>query len=107
MTKKERVTVDLDAECYYLDGEFWTSWDHYGEQMADEINKLLNEQEETIQSLNEELKHYKVNCLWCSHCTMSSASIHCLKREDIPYGMLDGKTEEYAGTCEFYDGDVE
>ena len=50
MTEKERVTVDLDEESYYLDGEFWTSWDHYGEQMAYEINKLLNEQEETIQT---------------------------------------------------------
>ena len=51
MAKKERVTVDLDAECYYLDGEFWTSWDHYGEEMADEINKLLDEQEKEIQRL--------------------------------------------------------
>lgn len=58
MTEKERVTVDLDAQCYYLDNEFWVSWDNYGEQMAEEINKLLNKQEEEIQRLkarNEEL----------------------------------------------------
>lgn len=52
---KERVTVDLDAECYYLDGEFWVSWDHYGEEMADSINILLNKQEETIQKQNQEI----------------------------------------------------
>ena len=51
MSKKERVTVDLDEESYYLDGEFWTSWDHYGEQMAYEINKLLNEQKNEIQKI--------------------------------------------------------
>lgn len=59
MSKKERVTVDLDEECYYLDGEFWTSWDHYGEQMAYEINKLLNEQDERIKELEKE--KYRLN----------------------------------------------
>lgn len=59
MTEKERVTVDLDAECYYLDGEFWISWDHYGEDMADEINKLLNEQDERIKELEQVLDDFK------------------------------------------------
>ena len=55
MTEKERVTVDFDSECYYLDGEFWTSWDNYGEEMADSINNLLNKQDERIQELENEL----------------------------------------------------
>ena len=59
MTEKERVTVDLDAECYYLDGEFWESWDNYGEEMADEINKLLNEQDERIKELEKENEKLK------------------------------------------------
>lgn len=46
MTKK-RVTVDFDEESYYLDGEYWESWDNYGEEIADKINILLN-------GLNEE-----------------------------------------------------
>lgn len=73
----------------------------------DELVDLLNGQDERIKDLLKELKQYKLNCLWCSYCTMDSASIHCLKREDIPYGMIDGKTHEYAMTCEFYDGDME
>lgn len=44
----KRVTVDFDEESYYLDGEYWTSWDHYGEQMAEEINKLLDKQDKKI-----------------------------------------------------------
>ena len=56
MTEKERVTVDFDSECYYLDGEFWTSWDNYGEEMADSINNLLNKQDEEIKSLKLENK---------------------------------------------------
>jgi len=51
MSKKERVTVDFDEECYYLDDEFWISWDKFGEDMADTINDLLNEQEELIKRL--------------------------------------------------------
>ena len=39
----ERVTVDFDSQSYYLDGEYWESWDNYGEEMADKINELLNE----------------------------------------------------------------
>ena len=46
MTEKERVTVDFDSESYYLDGAYWTSWNNYGEEMADKINNLLNKQEE-------------------------------------------------------------
>lgn len=59
MTEKERVTVDLDAQCYYLDDEFWISWDKFGEDMAEAINKLLNEQEERIKQLETELNNYK------------------------------------------------
>ena len=56
---KERVTVDLDAQCYYLDGEYWESWDNYGEEMADALNTLLNEQDERIKGLEKELKNRK------------------------------------------------
>ena len=56
MTEKERVTVDFDSESYLLDGEFWTSWENYGEEMADKINDLLNKQEEEIKSLKLENK---------------------------------------------------
>lgn len=53
MTKK-RVTVDFDEESYYLDGEYWESWDNYGEEMADKINILLNElNEEKCECENE------------------------------------------------------
>lgn len=45
---KERVTVDFDSESYYLDGEYWESWDNYGEEMAEKINELLNKQDKTI-----------------------------------------------------------
>lgn len=46
MTEKERVTVDFDSESYYLDGRYWTSFDNFGEEMADKINNLLNKQDE-------------------------------------------------------------
>ena len=52
----ERVTVDFDSQSYYLDGEYWESWDNYGEEMADKINELLNE-------LYEEKEDWKNNCL--------------------------------------------
>ena len=58
MTEKERVTVDFDSECYYLDGEFWTSWDKYGEDMADKINDLLNEIDKSIKILTNHNKEY-------------------------------------------------
>lgn len=57
--ENERVTVDFDEESYYLDGEYWESWDSYGEEMADKINKLLNEQEERIKELEKENKRLK------------------------------------------------
>lgn len=53
MEIEQRVTVDFDSESYYLDGEYWTSWSHYGEEMADAINILLNEQEAEIKKLKE------------------------------------------------------
>lgn len=59
MSEKERVTVDFDSESYYLDGEYWASWDHYGEDMADEINKLLNKQEERIRELEKDVDYWK------------------------------------------------
>lgn len=59
MSKKERVTVDFDEESYYLDDEFWISWDKFGEDMADKINELLNEQEERIKQLEKENKRLK------------------------------------------------
>ena len=50
---KKRVTVDFDSKSYYLDGEYWKSWDSYGEEMADEINKLLDKQDKEIALLKE------------------------------------------------------
>ena len=47
----ERVTVEFDEQSYYLDGEYWESWDNYGEEMADAINKLLNDLAEEKQQL--------------------------------------------------------
>lgn len=55
MTEK-RVTVDFDEESYYLDGEYWESWDNYGEEMADAINELLNEESNKKEQENEELR---------------------------------------------------
>lgn len=54
MTERERVTVDFDEESYYLDGEYWESWDNYGEEMAEEINKLLDKQGKRIKELEKE-----------------------------------------------------
>ena len=63
---KERVTVDFDEESYYLDGEYWESWDNYGEEMAEKINELLNKQDKTIkekenliQAKNQQLEDAK------------------------------------------------
>lgn len=56
MTEKERVTVDFDSESYLLDGRYWTSFDNFGEEMADKINELLNKQDEEIKSLKLENK---------------------------------------------------
>ena len=53
---KERVTVDFDSESYYLDGEYWESWDHFGEEMADSINKEFNKLAEENNQLKQELK---------------------------------------------------
>lgn len=53
---KERVTVDFDEESYYLDGEYWESWDNYGEEMAEEINKLLDKEDKKIKELEMEKK---------------------------------------------------
>ena len=62
MTEKERVTVDFDEESYYLDGEYWESWDNYGEEMADAINKEFNklaEENEQLKSVLKELADEK------------------------------------------------
>lgn len=53
---KERVTVDFDTEGYYLDGKYWCSWDDFGEQMAEEINKLLHKENKQAKNLLELLK---------------------------------------------------
>ena len=52
----ERVTVDFDSQSYYLDGEYWESWDNYGEEMADKINELLNEFHEENKKLKQSNK---------------------------------------------------
>ena len=52
----ERVTVDFDEESYYLDGEYWESWDNYGEEMAEEINKLLDKQDKIIKDKESLIK---------------------------------------------------
>lgn len=52
---KERVTIDFDEKSYYLDGEYWESWDNYGEEMAEAINKELN----ILAEKNKELMTFK------------------------------------------------
>lgn len=52
----QRVTVDFDEESYYLDGEYWESWDNYGEEMADAINKEFNKLADENESLKKENK---------------------------------------------------
>ena len=56
----ERVTVDFDSESYYLDGEYWESWDNYGEEMADKINELLNKLHEEKEQLKSRINDYNV-----------------------------------------------
>ena len=51
----QRVTVDFDEQSYYLDGEYWESWDNYGEEMAERINELLNELDKENRKLKNEL----------------------------------------------------
>ena len=51
--------MDLDEESYYLDGKYWTSWEHYGEEMAEEINKLLNKQDKIIEAKTQQLENVK------------------------------------------------
>lgn len=60
MAEKERVTVDFDSESYYLDGEYWESWDNYGEEMADAINKEFNKLSEENNQLKREKERYKL-----------------------------------------------
>ena len=64
----ERVTVDFDSESYYLDGEFWESWDNYGEEMAEAINKELNKQDQKIKEL-------EINCLIAQNCMQFFAEL--------------------------------
>ena len=52
----ERVTVDFDSESYYLDGEYWESWDNYGEEMADAINEVLEKQDKIIKNKESLIK---------------------------------------------------
>ena len=52
----ERVTVDFDSESYYLDGEYWESWDNYGEEMADAINEVLEKQDKIIKGKESLIK---------------------------------------------------
>ena len=60
---KERVTVDFDEQSYYLDGEYWESWDNYGEEMADAINKLLNDLAEENKELKNDEKQLSIDFL--------------------------------------------
>lgn len=50
---KERITVDFDSQSYYLDGEFWESWDNYGEELAEKINKLLDDENKFFFNVHE------------------------------------------------------
>lgn len=59
----ERVTVEFDEQSYYLDGEYWESWDNYGEEMADAINKLLNELAEENKELKNDEKQLSIDFL--------------------------------------------
>lgn len=59
MSKKERVTVDFDSESYYLDDEYWESWDNYGEEMADAINKEFNKLSEENEQLKKDVEYWK------------------------------------------------
>lgn len=53
---KERVTVDFDSESYYLDGKYWASWDHFGEEMAEQINILLDKEEQKLNDYKDRVK---------------------------------------------------
>lgn len=52
----ERVTTDLDEECYYLDGEYWLDWDHFGEDTAEAINQLLTDEFSDLKIKNDFLQ---------------------------------------------------
>lgn len=59
----ERVTVNFDSESYYLDGEYWESWDNYGEEMADKINELLNELHEEKEICKQAYREIKEDAI--------------------------------------------
>ena len=84
---KERVTVDFDEQSYYLDGEYWESWDNYGEEMADAINKLLNDLAEENQRLKAQLTaDIDGVCSLCNH--------HYLVKDKVMQGFYTGKCEK-------------
>lgn len=56
---EQRVTVDFDSESYYLDGEYWESWDNYGEEMADAVNKEFNKLAKENNELKQEIEFWK------------------------------------------------
>lgn len=59
METNGRVTVDFDEESYYLDGKYWESWDNFGEELADAINREFEKQEKEIKKLKEKIKEYQ------------------------------------------------
>ena len=80
----ERVTVDFDSQSYYLDGEYWESWDNYGEEMADKINELLNELHEENEQLKQSIDWMggRLQGLW-AHYNANRWSIWSEAVEDI------------------------
>lgn len=56
---EQRVTVDFDSQSYYLDGKYWESWDNYGEEMADVINKEFNKLAEENKELKQKIEFWK------------------------------------------------
>lgn len=71
---EQRVTVDFDSESYYLDGEYWESWDNYGEEMADAINKEFNKLTEENEELKQKIEFWKGAA--CSNSNFNQILLH-------------------------------
>ena len=107
MTKKERVTVDFDSESYYLDGEFWESWDNYGEEMANTINKLLNEQENKLNQIKKLCMDNRIPVCLTAHIPKNCEHYHDCFENHTENAVSFGESKIANKILKIVNGDVE
>lgn len=93
---RERFKADLDEECYYLDGEYFESWDNFGEEMADKLNEFLEKENNKT-----ELKlDFIVNLLFTIYCHVDVHSVEMLgyylgEAEQLGFNVAPSKSFDY------------